>query len=148
MEQALIEFLRTGSIGPIHCGLSEQSVLGTLGEPEAISVDKPRILKFGSLQVVIVDGLVEDIYLYFDEGQCHLPLTVGVRDTVVEIPSRFADLVKEVFGHGIPYGVDQELTFDTQVALRVGNCARVMFRRDPDAIDSIQVSARQGIGSP
>ena len=49
---SLVEFLKTGQLGKLHCGMSKDEVRELLGEPEAVSPQgNPQIWKYGSLEL-------------------------------------------------------------------------------------------------
>ena len=75
-----VDFLRTGSLGSLSCGMSQDQVRNLLGEPEAVSTQRhPRIWKYGSLELTfyrLPDGpnpFLISISLYFHTPTSKLP---------------------------------------------------------------------------
>jgi SmpA / OmlA family len=49
---SFVEFLKTGQLEKLHCGMSKDEVRDLLGEPEAVSSQgNPQIWKYGSLEL-------------------------------------------------------------------------------------------------
>jgi len=49
---SFVEFLKTGQLAELHCGMSKDEVHELLGEPEAVSAQgNPQIWKYGSLEL-------------------------------------------------------------------------------------------------
>src|SRR5271157_3998956 len=50
---SFVEFLKTGQLGKLHCGMSKDEVHDLFGEPEAETPQRnPRICKYGSLDLI------------------------------------------------------------------------------------------------
>lgn len=140
MTPPLIEFLRTGNLGPLALGMARKEVEEILGKPEDSSRSRrnqPVCWKYGNLQVWIQQEVLTFIGLYFPDEQFQLPAVLG---ELIELPRTLDGLQGVLEEQGIGFRVDQQLTFVDQVALRVGPGIQVVFRWDDGCIclDSIQ----------
>jgi hypothetical protein len=79
------EFMRSGRLGPITGGMSQDEVRGLLGEPEDVSVQKnPEIWKYGALQLgfyrspYVEKPVLTTINLYFHDPTSSLPDRLGL----------------------------------------------------------------------
>ena len=84
---SFVDFLRTGHLGSLSCGMSQAQVRDLLGEPDAVSSQKhPRIWKCGSLELSfyqLPDGaspFLISISLYFHTPGSRPPDSVELID--------------------------------------------------------------------
>ncbi len=77
---SFIEFLKTGQLEKLHCGMAQVEVRELLGEPEAVSVQSnPQIWKYGSLELTFYRSSeaespwLSSIVIYFHSPTISLP---------------------------------------------------------------------------
>lgn len=95
---SFVEFLKTGQLGELHCGMSKDEVHELLGQPEDVSVQRnPQIWKYGSLELTfhrsseVKTPELGMIYLYF---RSHATNLGGFREQVGWWPTSKATLVE------------------------------------------------------
>ena len=146
---SFVDFLRTGHLGSLSCGVSQAQVRDLLGEPDAVSSQKhPRIWKYGSLELSfyqLPDGAspsLVSISLYFHTPGSRPPDSVELigwspsHETTFEEFRAFLDLSAIRVDGGIASGTDQHLvlasgvrvTFDEGRLYSVG----YTLRREPE----------------
>lgn len=138
-EVSLRDFLESGQLGPVRVGQGEDQLRAELGEPDDATEIGPdtHILKYGSLELHVVDRAVTLIGLYFRElGD--LPASLRISGYVprhatgIEEFMRFLDQVE------VRYETDPRLTFGDQVCLRVGAGVLAVFDAHGNEMDSLQ----------
>lgn len=82
-----VDFLKTGSLGSLSCGMSQDQVRNLLGEPDDVSTQRqPRIWKYGSLEITfyrLPDGenpFLISISLHFHTPGSNLPDSLQLTD--------------------------------------------------------------------
>lgn len=82
---SFVEFLKTGELGKLHCGMSKDEVHDLLGEPEAVTPQRnPPIWKYGSLDLVFYRSAESElqwlvsIVIHFHSHPINLPEPEGL----------------------------------------------------------------------
>lgn len=150
IDVLLREFLVHASLGPIKSGITPEEVAALCGLPEDVSVSrKPRIWKYGSLQIAFDDGppggRLYFLGIYFRDAPIVLPgpiVRVGWWPSVDCTPSEFLAFSED---RSLHFREHPPLTFDDQVALVGDAGVVVVFASDDEnrmVIDSIQYADR------
>lgn len=138
------EFLATGRLGPIACGMTPQGVEEALGPPEDVSVQKrPTIWKYGALQLTFFttpdepEPHLSSIALGFYHPEDRIPVRLGLQGwsptaetTVDEFQAHFPGAGPEEFRHVDPDGFQHmvlpsevRVTFEDGKLYRIGHQA-------------------------
>jgi hypothetical protein len=106
---SLIDFLKTGRLGVIACGMSSEEVRAALGEPEETSAPKyPLLYKYGALQLSfykLPDGsnpFLYSITLYFHEPDMTLPEVLGLTGWLPSSGTTVQEVREFLDSEGIP----------------------------------------------
>jgi hypothetical protein len=116
---SLISFLRTGRLGSLSLGIEARFVQGILGEPNAVSVTRPTIWKYGQLELVLSpDEQVTFIALQLWQTESGFPESLGVE---VDLPGGLAldQALVRIAGAGLGAELVPALTHDDQVSFRI-----------------------------
>ena len=65
MNADLVDFLRTGRLGDLFVGMSQDDVMATVGEPDGVAGGGrvPEILRYGRVQMMCENRVVKAIFL-------------------------------------------------------------------------------------
>lgn len=153
------EFLATGRLGPIACGITPRGVEDALGPPDDVSVQRrPTIWKYGALQLAFsktLDGpgpLLSSIALGFYHPEDLIPGRLGLQGwtptgetTVNEFQAHLSEAGLEEFRLVDPNGLQHfilpsevRVTFDEGKLYRIGH----LGKRGP-ALKQVSVSLAQ-----
>lgn len=109
------DFLRNGHLGELAVGVSVTAVIDLLGEAEALAGPRKqpsiRILRYDSLQISLVDGIVNSLGLYFSNGFA-VPHEVAFRDWKPVVPITEKEMLTACAAWGLP--VQQVFTADRE----------------------------------
>ncbi len=134
------EFLVSGKLNNLSLGLSKSEARNLLGEAEAYSDPNKRVQvwKFNDLQVGFDREVVCLISMYINDGTAILPNNIWP-DRLIEIKAREIKAFKQyLLSSKIDYEVDNDLTFDDQVCLRISKSGVGVYFIDNE-LHSIQV---------
>lgn len=131
----LEEFLKTGTLGPIRSGMTYAEVVAALGPPQAESVKrKPRVLKYGPLQLALTRGA--------DEVERVSLTSLYTRESVDQLPppARLSDAIPHGEGEFRSFlsGVVPSVTQADDGAIRLPSGVRVVFA--DGAVHSLHVA--------
>ena len=139
---------QTGWLGAIAFGVSPEVVRRVPGDPQDTSSPstRPRIWKYGSLEVAFSGGELAFIGLYFRIDDL-LPANLYFTGYCPVCGTTRQEFVEYLTAEGLPFGIFDLLTFDTQTCYEVGMGVHVLFD-EHDRLDSVQYSRgapRQGV---
>lgn len=163
------EFLATGRLGPIACGMTPREVEIALGPPDDVSVQKrPTIWKYDALQLAFfktpdaTDPLLSSIVLGFYHPEDLIPGRLGLQGwkptaetTVDEFQTHLSEAGLEEFRLVDPDGFQHfvlpsevRVTFEDGKLYRIGHSGKrgpvwkqVSVSLDPDAVEIIRREA-------
>ena len=136
----LHDFLATGSLGPLHFGMTADEIVAALGQPDGEAVQrKQRGLKYGALQLWLqrIDTQTERlsaVFLYFGTGG-ELPAAVRFAEAV---PVTRDAVSAWLAAMGIK---PVKETTDPVAAITLSSC--VTFTFDEGALHLISCSAQE-----
>jgi hypothetical protein len=117
----LHEFISNAIIGPIHLGMSKRAVQSVLGVPQETS-DRQKgreLWKYDDLQLGFHQGVVYFIGVYITGYSVKLPLPLIFDELLLAKVMRLEDMENFLLANKIAFEVDEKLTFDDQVCLRI-----------------------------
>lgn len=125
----LAEFLRTGLLGPLRYGLTKVQAAALLGQPTGRSkLRNPAVWRWGALELTFLDEKLTAMGLLFMDGQ-PFPATIPWEGWMPARATEVREFESYVKGAKLPFAEDPGLTFKTQVGIRVGPLATVIFSR-------------------
>lgn len=131
IHTTFLDFLRTGSLGPVVAGLPEESLIALIGAPQyKLAVPGTRYA-YGDLEIQLEDGLVIALSLYFwRRAVPRLP-----RRLKLTIPRvrRCEPVINYLKQHGVGYCSNKLLTFDDQKTIELPRSG-VQITFHPDRI--------------
>jgi hypothetical protein len=133
---SLVEFMASGTIGPVRLGLSQSEVTRFWGEAPDVSRGRPRIVRYGPVEVTFIDGLVGLLAIYTRHRTHPGPLAL---DWDVDESTTAEALRRRIDELGLRYERVPALCFDTQEALRIADSGVVAIF-DRNRLDSLQLS--------
>jgi hypothetical protein len=136
----LVEFVRTGELGPVHLGLRPEEVERILGPPEGID-DTGRIWFYRSLEVTILEGDAKLIVVELYDPPTRFPRTLDV-DVAPFVPGADSETIKQALDDtGVPWHVDEAWTIDGfQLTLASGAGVAMVFTGER-RIESVYASS-------
>lgn len=141
----LSNFFNHCALGPLTPGLSPETVRETLGNPAEVSISRETpTWKYGSLQVSFARDLQNQrlvlIAIYYYSAPLQMPDALSWHGWWPTIGTNREEFCEHLLREGISYVTNHSLTFDDQVALKVGQGVDVVFSHAPagDLLDSIQ----------
>ncbi len=146
---SLIEFLRTGQLEKLHCGMSNDEVQELLGQPEAVSArGNPQIWRFGSLELTFYRSSEAEslslvsIVIHFHSHNLNLPGFQELAgwwptgETTFEGFREFLDNSAIRVDGGVTTGPDQYLVLSSGVRVTFDEghpySASYTLRREPE----------------
>ena len=116
----LEEFLKNGTLGSLHLGLSRNDVRGLLGEPPEYSGPgwKQEIWKYSNLELAFWKDALSFIGLSFDDGRAMLPEALIADGNMTLESDREEDVKEFLQANRIDFMAEEELTFDEYKILR------------------------------
>lgn len=138
----IINFLKTGLLGQIKCGLSKNSILEMLGEPEDKSYSKKsvEIWKYGDLQLSFDKQGLTFIGVYFSKEKASLPIFM-ILDVDVGKVMELEDFKRILLREKIPFQIDNRLTFDDQIGIITeSNVVAIFLNNILHSIQYIQIA--------
>ncbi|WP_030920742.1 hypothetical protein [Streptosporangium amethystogenes] len=147
----LIEFGRTGQVGPLHCGMpldQAEELLGPGRPHPAIQLKGPDLdgypYSWASLDLVVTQRSVSGIWIRLRPGaSTHLPAAVLPDSQTHSATVLREDFISALDATGCPHELDQNLTFGTQSSIRThpADVCAVFFPPHKDE----HVSNREGL---
>jgi hypothetical protein len=136
------DFIIRAKLDGLSLGLSKAEVRRRLGAPEACSESslKTEIWRYGNLEIAFNKDSLFFIGLYFDKGTAVIPsalLKVGMARSENR---RRQDFERFLLANKIDFTIDQNLTFDEQVYIRL-TASQLGICFVQDELHSIQVTA-------
>ena len=111
----ILEFIKTGSLGPVRLGMTSEEIVNAIGEPEDISVKtKPYVIwKYGSLQITFDTTLdkpvVTSIFVYFwPDEKTTLPDGVRLRGWVPDSETAIDEFIEKMLSEGIELAKNEQ----------------------------------------
>lgn len=118
---SILEFIKTGKLGPISLGDSKEDVENILGDPDDVSISrKPRILRYSSLQLAFYwdkerkVGLLNSIHMYFDNEKTSFPEVLCLDGWIPDNEVSTDLFLKNALKYGINLRRDDNSIFDVQ----------------------------------
>jgi hypothetical protein len=125
MTLSFIEMLSAGGVGSLRIGMSFDQATKLLGGPQDVSTGTPTIYKYGDLELTSYEGNVSMIALHFVGTPNHLPFSFC--DLAPDANISFEWVCKMLAEAGIKYAVDETLTFDDQISLKMENSQVILI---------------------
>jgi hypothetical protein len=137
IEFTLIDFLKTGSLGAIHTGLSQEQIVSILGQPYVTArfkLGKARyghIWKYEDLELTVIDSLVTSMQMETHPSEDTVPIILPVPLKMDGLALNHSVTMEEFMQYlklqKIDYTWDPSLTFDFQSCLLVEGRVKVVF---------------------
>jgi len=146
---SFLEFVKTGQLGELHCGMSKEEVRNLIGDPEAVSSQQnPQIWKYGHLELTFYRSSqgespwLVSIVIHFHSQSLKLPGSQGLggwsptgETTFEEFRGFLEDSAIRVDG-GVTSGPHQHLILGSGVRVTFDEArlysASYTLRREPD----------------
>jgi hypothetical protein len=140
----LVEFVRTGELGPVHLGLAPEEVERIPGPPEGIDATG-RLWFYRSLEITFFDGVAKLIVVELSDPPTRFPRALDV-DVGPFVPGAHSETIKQALDDaGVTWRVDEAWTIDDfQLTLATDAGVGIMFYGD-GRLASVNAS---GIGGP
>lgn len=130
MNEHAYEFLRTGSMMGLRVGATLEDVRRLFGTPlqrYRSELTGEEVLKYGALQITVMEGCVEAVTVSYSGEPLPPPLSI------VSIPDAHVDLytlLEELDAHAIGWAIASTETFDRQLTLVTAGGVRIYFDLD------------------
>lgn len=120
--------LDSGHIGILTPMMPASHLRQQLGDPDETSLIRPLILKYGSLEVTVKNGVVDLIMIYAGRT-VSLPAGLGIEAALEEnLPMMtFRSTIADLDRARLAWRVSKDLTFDDQVAIELNSGASTML---------------------
>src|SRR5438309_3657075 len=115
----LSDFLAVGKFGPLELGQTIDDVVATLGQADARSAkQEPLLIRYGDLQLAFDQNKLSLIALYFRIPRSPVPAVLRFDDYSLDERTSRQEFEAWMQQRGIPFSIDQSLTFGEQSCLR------------------------------
>lgn len=137
MSDSLLEFLRTGKLGPLWAGMSASELDRALGAPNAKATGG-QLLLYGcegiaNVQVPLVDQQVTGIWVYFwgEADVSSIPAVLGAKDWKVNGRTTIAEYTRLMDAEGIAWRRLATLSFEDQTCIMHPSGVHSLWSHDP-----------------
>ena len=142
----LQELIASGTIGPIHLGLSKRAVQSILGDPQTTSDRRKgrELWKYDDLQLAFYQDIVYFIGVYVTDDSIKLPPPLIFDEHILPRIMRLEDMKSFLVADNLEFDVNDKLTFDDQASLRIvgPTGAEIHLVFASEKLHSIQVADR------
>lgn len=148
MSDTLVEFLRTGTLGPLRIGMSVSELHSALGAPDARAT-RGQLLLFGdesvaNVQIPLTNQRVVGIWLYFwgETDTTSIPTVLGAYDWKVNGRTTVEEYTRLMDAECIPWRRLASQSFEDQTCIVHPSGAHTLWSHDPiNALHKILVSS-------
>jgi len=153
MQDAVASFLKSGSLGPLHLGMSADRLAREVDKPDFRDFwDKAKQQPYcvwgdttggGYLLVNLRDGKVSAIWLYWNGSEPALPKACGHYDPCLTRRTTVDEFTSYLDRTGIKWSIHQPLTFDDQTTIESESGATCGFcHKGDEPFHGILLTAR------
>lgn len=150
----VMNFLETGSLGPLHLGMIRQQIIDNIGEPDDFGYARKRdpqnncVLLYGTpdkvnLQLPISDGKLTGIWLYFrgSDDMSSLPQWMTPETCPLRGSIRLNDFFSFADRTKLPWRFYYPLTMEDQTTLILSlTKIHLIWGHDPDEMNAAMLT--------